>query len=121
VPKFGRQVAHYRDKQNIYKQGAPAYTLFYIQEGGVRLTNPTKHQPSAVTAILGAHDFLASFASRAFPFGVHGVALTASSIRTNQGKKRCSKYSQEEQDIKFPWCLSAVQRQKLPDHVGAFS
>ena len=54
---LGGTVSHYRDKQNIYKQGAPAYTLFYIQEGGVRLTTRTKNQPSAVTAILGVHDF----------------------------------------------------------------
>ncbi len=35
---LGGKVSRYRDKQNIYKQGTPAYTLFYIQEGGVRLT-----------------------------------------------------------------------------------
>jgi hypothetical protein len=28
---LGGTVSRYRDKQNIYKQGAPAYTLFYIQ------------------------------------------------------------------------------------------
>ena len=35
---LGGKVSRYRDKQNIYTQGTPAYTLFYIQEGGVRLT-----------------------------------------------------------------------------------
>ena len=35
---LGGKVSRYRRKQNIYKQGAPAYTLFYIQQGGVRLT-----------------------------------------------------------------------------------
>jgi len=28
---LGGKVSRYRDKQNIYKQGEPAYTLFYIQ------------------------------------------------------------------------------------------
>ena len=32
---LGGKVSRYRNKQNIYTQGAPAYTLFYIQEGGV--------------------------------------------------------------------------------------
>ncbi len=32
---LGGKVSRYRDKQNIYKQGEPAYTLFYIQSGGV--------------------------------------------------------------------------------------
>ena len=53
---LGGKVSHYRRKQNIYKQGAPACTLFYIHEGGVRLSTRTKHQPSAVTAILGVGD-----------------------------------------------------------------
>ena len=66
---LGGKVSHYRDKQNIYTQGEPAYTLFYIQEGGVRLTTKTKYQAAAVTAILGARMiFSASFASQAIPF-----------------------------------------------------
>jgi CRP-like cAMP-binding protein len=65
---LGGKISRYRGKQSIYTQGAPAPTLFYIQEGGVRLSTPAKHQPSAVTAILGAYDFLASFAPQAIPF-----------------------------------------------------
>jgi CRP-like cAMP-binding protein len=85
---LGGKVAHYRDKQNIYKQGAPAYTLFYIQEGGVRLTTRTKHQPSAVTAILGAHDFFGELCLAGYPLRMStAVALTASSIRTIKKEK----------------------------------
>jgi CRP/FNR family transcriptional regulator, cyclic AMP receptor protein len=54
---LGGKVLHYRHKQNIYKQGMHAHTLFYIQKGGVRLTTRSKHQPPAVTAILGVGDF----------------------------------------------------------------
>jgi len=32
---LGGTVSQYLEKQNIYKQGTPAPTLFYIQEGGV--------------------------------------------------------------------------------------
>ena len=80
---LGGTVSRYRDKQSIYKQGAPAYTLFYIQEGGVRLTTRAKNQPSAVTAILGAHDFFGELCLAGYPLRVStAVALTASSIRT---------------------------------------
>ena len=80
---LGGKVSHYRDKQNIYKQGAPAYTLFYIQEGGVRLSTRTKHQPSAVTAILGVGDFFGELCLAGYPLRMStAVALTASSIRT---------------------------------------
>ncbi len=80
---LGGKVVHYRNKENIYKQGAPAYSLFYIQEGGVRLTTKTKHQPAAVTAILGVHDFFGELCLAGYPLRMStAVALTASSIRT---------------------------------------
>jgi CRP-like cAMP-binding protein len=65
---LGGKVSRYREKQNIYSQGEPAHTLFYIQEGGVRLTTRTKHQPSAVTASWVCMISLANFASRAIRF-----------------------------------------------------
>jgi len=37
------KLSHYRNKQIIYSQGTPADTLFYIQEGGVRLTTRSKY------------------------------------------------------------------------------
>jgi CRP/FNR family transcriptional regulator, cyclic AMP receptor protein len=85
---LGGRVSHYRDKQNIYAQGAPAYTLFYIQEGGVRLTTRTKHQASAVTAILGVNDFFGELCLAGYPLRTAtAVALTASSIRTIKKEK----------------------------------
>jgi CRP-like cAMP-binding protein len=85
---LGGKVSHYRNKQNIYTQGAPAYTLFYIQEGGVRLTSRTKHRPPAVTAILGVGDFFGELCLAGYPLRVStAVALAASSIRTIEKKK----------------------------------
>jgi CRP-like cAMP-binding protein len=85
---LGGKVSRYRNKQNIYTQGAPAYTLFYIQAGGVRLTTRTKHQPSAVTAILGVNDFFGELCLAGYPLRVStAVALTASSIRVIQKGK----------------------------------
>jgi len=80
---LGGKVSRYRNKENIYRQGAPAYTLFYIQEGGVRLSTKTKQLPSAVTAILGAGDFFGELCLAGYPLRMStAVALTASSIRT---------------------------------------
>jgi CRP-like cAMP-binding protein len=85
---LGGKVSHYRQKQNIYTQGTPAYTLFYIQEGGVRLTTRTKHQPSAVTAILGVGDLFGELCLAGYPLRMStAVALTASSIWTIHKKK----------------------------------
>lgn len=85
---LGGTVSQYRNKQNIYTQGAPADTLFYIQEGGVRLTIRAKHQPSAITSILGTGDFFGELCLAGYPLRTStAVALTASSIRTIQKEK----------------------------------
>jgi len=80
---LGGKVSRYRRKQNIYTQGERANTLFYIQEGGVRLITRTKHRAGAVTAILGANDFFGELCLAGYPLRMStAVALTACSIRT---------------------------------------
>jgi CRP/FNR family transcriptional regulator, cyclic AMP receptor protein len=80
---LGGKVTQYRDKQKIYSQGDPALTLFYIQHGGVRLTTRSKGQPSAVTEILGVHDFFGEVCLAGYPLRTStAVTMTASSIRT---------------------------------------
>ena len=113
------KVSRYRRKQNIYTQGAPAYTLFYIQEGGVRLTTKTKHQPSAVTAILGVGDIFGELCLAGYPLRVStAVALTASSIRTIQKKKMLQVLRKENKasNSLVAYLLSSVQKYK--DHVS---
>ena len=47
----------YRKKQIIFAQGAPAYEVFYIQKGRVKLSIVSKQGKEAVIAILGVGDF----------------------------------------------------------------
>jgi len=116
---FGGKVSHYQDKENIYEQGAPAYTLFYIQAGGVRLSTRTKHQPSAVTAILGVGDIFGELCLAGYPLRMStAVALTASSIRTIQKKKMLQmlrKHTKASNAL-VTYLLSSVQKYK--DHVS---
>lgn len=85
---LGGTVSHYRNKQNIYTQGAPASTLFYIQEGGVRLTTQDNGSRPAVTAILGVNDFFGELCLAGYPRRMAtAVAMTASSIRTISKEK----------------------------------
>src|SRR5580704_12775708 len=78
---LGGKLSRYGEKQNIYTQGALANTVFYLLEGGVRLTTRSKYQPSAVTAILGVGDFFGELCLVGFPHHVStAVALTACSI-----------------------------------------
>ncbi len=116
---LGGKVSHYRDKQNIYTQGEPAYTLFYIQEGGVRLSSRAKHRPSAVTAILGVGDLFGELCLAGYPLRVStAVALTASSIRTVQKKTMLQMLRKKNKtsNAMVAYLLSSVQRYK--EHVA---
>jgi CRP/FNR family cyclic AMP-dependent transcriptional regulator len=85
---LGGKVSRYRVKENIYTEGAPADTLFYIEEGAVRLTTRANHQRSAVTVIAGVNDFFGELCLAGYPLRVStAVALIASSIRTINKEK----------------------------------
>ena len=85
---LGGRVLQYRNSQRIYTQGEPAFSLFYIQHGRVRLTTRSKGQPSAVTAILGMHDFFGEVCLAGYPLRMStAVTMSASSIRTIQKRK----------------------------------
>jgi len=116
---LGGKVSEFRNKQNIYKQGANACTLFYIQRGGVRLTTQSEHQSPAVTAILGVGDFfgelcLAGYALREST----AVALTASSIRTIKKERMLQLLRRENKTSNslVAYLLSSIKHYQ--DHVA---
>ncbi len=80
---LGGEVSRYRQNQNIYTQGEPAGTLFYIQKGGVRLSTKRNKRPAAVTVVLGTGDFFGELCLADYPLRMcTAVALTTSTIRT---------------------------------------
>jgi CRP/FNR family cyclic AMP-dependent transcriptional regulator len=116
---LGGKISRYREKQNIYTQGAPADTLFYIQEGGVLLTMRTKRQPSAVTGIRGANDFFGELCLAGYPLRTStAVALTASSIRTISKKKMLQmiRKNSKTSNSLVAYLLSSIK--KFQDHVA---
>jgi CRP/FNR family transcriptional regulator, cyclic AMP receptor protein len=54
---LSRKIVEYRKSQNIYSQGEPAKTIFYVQNGGIKLSVVNEVGKEAVVAILGAGDF----------------------------------------------------------------
>ena len=53
-----RRIAHYRKAQIIFSQGEESHSVFYLQQGGVKLTVMSSAGKEAVTALLYAGDFL---------------------------------------------------------------
>jgi CRP/FNR family transcriptional regulator, cyclic AMP receptor protein len=116
---LGGKVEEYRDKQKIFTQGEPALTLFYIQHGGVRLTARSKGQPSAVTAILGVHDFFGEICLAGYPLRMStAVAMTGSSIRTIKKSKMLQLLRKKTQasNALVSYLLSSLK--KYQDHVA---
>jgi len=115
---LGGTVSRYRAKQIIYSQGTPAFTLFYIEEGGVRLTTRSKHQPSAVTAILGVGDFFGGLCLVGLPLRMStAVALTASSIRVIKKESMIRMLQKKKLSNSFvSYLLSCIK--KYQDHVA---
>lgn len=78
---LGGKILRYRNNQNIYRQGERADTLYYIEEGGVRLTTRSKNR-AAVTAILGVNDFFGELCLAGYSHHMStAIALSACSIR----------------------------------------
>jgi CRP/FNR family cyclic AMP-dependent transcriptional regulator len=116
---LGGKVSRYRDKQSIYLQGAPAPTLFYIQEGGVRLSTRSKDRPSAVTALLGVGDFFGELCLAGYPLRAStAIALTASSIRTIDKQKmlRMLRGKNKTSNSLVAYLLSSVEQYR--EHVA---
>ena len=53
----GRTLLDYRKNDQIFVQGDPADSIFYIQKGKIKLTVVSQQGKEAVVAILGAGDF----------------------------------------------------------------
>ncbi len=53
----GRAISDYRKDQNIYTQGEPADSVFYIQSGKVKKTVVSEQGKEAVVALLETGDF----------------------------------------------------------------
>jgi CRP/FNR family cyclic AMP-dependent transcriptional regulator len=116
---IGGEVTHVKNKHRIYSQGEPAYTLFYIQKGGVRLTSRTKDRRPAVTAILGVGDLFGELCLAGYPLRMStAVALAATSIRTIKKEKMLQMLRKKNgtSNALVAYLLSSVKRYR--DHVA---
>jgi CRP/FNR family cyclic AMP-dependent transcriptional regulator len=115
---LGGKVSHYRVKENIYTEGTPADTLFYIQEGAVRLTTRANRQRLAITVIVGVNDFFGELCLAGYPFRLStAVALIASSIRTIDKEKMLQmlRTKNKTSNSLVAYLLSSIKKHR--DHV----
>src|SRR6266496_2042057 len=55
---IGATLCHYEPKQTVFSQGDCAATVFYIQEGALRLSVLSQQGKEATLSLLGLGDFL---------------------------------------------------------------
>jgi CRP-like cAMP-binding protein len=53
----GRSISQYRKNQVIFSQGDRADAVFYIMEGGVKISVVSEHGKEAIVAVLGKDEF----------------------------------------------------------------
>ncbi len=58
APDGGRTIANYNERQVVFSQGEAADSIFYIQEGKVKVTVVSSQGKEAVIAIMGQGDFV---------------------------------------------------------------
>jgi CRP-like cAMP-binding protein len=76
-----RKVQEFKKGETIFSQGAPAASVMYIQEGGVKITAVSESGKEAIIAILGTGDFFGegSLAGQSQRMG-NATAITSSTV-----------------------------------------
>jgi CRP-like cAMP-binding protein len=76
-----RKVREFKRAEIIFSQGAPATSVMYVQEGGVKITAVSENGKEAIIAILGPGDFFGegSLAGQPVRMG-NATAITPSTV-----------------------------------------
>ncbi len=108
---IGRTVLQYTPKQAVFSQGEPADTVFYIQEGAVRLSVLSQHGKEATLSLLGPGDFLGEgcLASDQPIRLATATAITDSSILRIE-KKRMLRALHEQHELSDMFVAYVIER-----------
>jgi CRP/FNR family transcriptional regulator, cyclic AMP receptor protein len=107
----GRSVHLYKPKQTVFSQGERADTVFYIQQGAVRLSVLSQHGKEATLSLLGPGDFLGEgcLASDQPIRLASATAITDSSILRIE-KKRMLHALHEQHELSDMFVAYVVER-----------
>src|ERR1035441_9958047 len=75
---LGRKIVHLAPRQPFFSQGAPAYSIFYLQKGRAKVTVVSQAGKEATITLLSAGDFVGEGALVAVP----GLRLSTATAMT---------------------------------------
>ncbi len=85
---LGKTIVEYRRGKRIYSQGDAASSVFYIQEGGVKLSVVSETGKEAVVALLGPGDFFGEGCLAGVPFRMGlATAITPTTVLVIEKKE----------------------------------
>jgi len=82
----GRSIANYRIHQKVFSQGDPADSVFYIQEGKVKVCVISEEGKEAIVALHGAGDFFGEGCLAGQPLRLTTVAALTACVITRLDK-----------------------------------
>lgn len=92
----GRTMSTYRKNQNVYAQGDPADSVFYIQSGKAKKTVVSEQGKEAVVALYGAGDFFGEGCLRGETLRLAAVSAVTECVITQMPKKNIIRVIHEE-------------------------
>ena len=92
----GRTMSTYRKNQNVYAQGDPADSVFYIQSGKAKKTVVSEQGKEAVVALFGAGDFFGEGCLRGETLRLAAVSAIAESVIMRIPKENIVRVIHEE-------------------------
>jgi CRP/FNR family transcriptional regulator, cyclic AMP receptor protein len=92
----GRTVTAYRKKEKIYSQGDPADSVFYVQEGKVKVCVVSELGKEAVVALHGKGDFFGEGCLTGQPLRLGTVAAMTDSVIMRLDKRSIIKVLRDE-------------------------
>jgi CRP-like cAMP-binding protein len=92
----GRTIASYRQNQNVYTQGDPADSVFYIQSGKVKKIVVSEQGKEAVVALLGTGDFFGEGCLRGETLRLAAVSAMTESVIMRIPKENIVRVIHEE-------------------------
>jgi CRP-like cAMP-binding protein len=76
----GRSISSYRTHQTVFSQGDPANSVFYIQEGKVKVSVVSEQGKEAIVALFGSGDFFGEGCLTGQPLRLATVSALTDSV-----------------------------------------
>lgn len=92
----GTTVATYRTNETVFSQGDPADSVFYIQEGKVKVCVISEQGKEAVVALHGSGDFFGEGCLSGQPLRLASVAAMTESVITRLDKAAITRVLRDE-------------------------